>query len=142
VITLSGFFCIKIKSFSGKEKVVDNYFTFLKPEAEFWEKAGTNIGIRLSALPKESRQQEEDPEGRSQNQGDPEQPDLPSTQPRLGVAVSGLEDPLRVAGLVDAVPPAKADLKKVKFNCLTHLFNLVNSTAGKFFVLKLGTSKN
>ena len=103
---------------------------FFKPEAEFWEKAGTNIGIRLLALPEESRQQEEDPEGWSQNQGDPEEPDLPSTQPRLGVAVSGLKDPLRVAGLVDAVPPAKADLIKVtKIHCLRDLYNLVNSTA-------------
>ncbi len=68
--------------------------------------------IRLLALPEESRQQEEDPEDGSQNQADPEQPDLPSTQPRLGVAVSGLEDPLRVACLIDTVPPAKADLEK------------------------------
>ena len=107
---------------------MDNYFTFLKPEAGLWEMAY----IRLLALPKESRQQEEDPEGRSQNQGDPEEPDLPSTQPRLGVSVSGLEDPLRVAGLVDTVPPSKADLKKVKFNCLRDLSNLVNSTGWKF----------
>ena len=55
LITLTGFYCIKINRFSGKEKVVDNYFTFFKPEAEFWEKAGTNISIRLLALPKESR---------------------------------------------------------------------------------------
>ncbi len=129
VITLTGFYCININSFSGKEKVVQNYCTFQKPEAEFCEKAGTNIGIRLLALPEESRQQEEDPEGGSQNQGDPEEPDLPSTQPRLGISVSGLEDPLRVAGLVDTVPPSKADLEKSNKNYLRDLSNLVNRTA-------------
>ena len=65
----------------------------------------------LIILPKKRREEEENPEYRGQNKRDPEQSDLSTTKTGLRVAVSCLEHPLRVAGLVDAVPPAETDLK-------------------------------
>ena len=65
----------------------------------------------LIILPEKRRKEEENPECRCQNKSDPEQSDLSTTKTGLRVAVSCLEHPLRVAGLVDAVPPAETDLK-------------------------------
>ena len=62
-------------------------------------------------LPEKRSKEEENPECRGQNKSDPEQSDLSTTKTGLRVAVSRLEHPLRVAGLVDAVPPAETDLK-------------------------------
>jgi len=63
-------------------------------------------------LPKQRRDEEEDPERRSQNQWDPENSDFAFAESVLvlDIGPSRLEDPLGVAGLVDAVPPTKADL--------------------------------
>ena len=76
---------------------------------------------KIPGSPEQSCYEEKDPEGRSQKERDPKYSDFAFVEhfQVLVVGASGLEDPLGVAGLVDAVPPPQPNLQEQNITALS-----------------------